>query len=226
MSMEPEVDHSFRSTRRASGARRKGFRRWGCLLLLVGARPPAPDLEQAPELPPPSGPYAVGIATFRWTDSTRPEPMVSDSTARREVVVYLWYPTRSDAREPLASYIPGFRALQRAVGDSALIRLLGASYDAAAAGRLRVHAHADAPLASARTRYPLLVFSPGFGETALAYATVLDDLASHGYVVAAPEHPFDALGAMVSSNRVVPFASSERFVVAQSRHHLFAEQPD
>ena len=137
--------------------------------------------------------------TFRWVDSARREILSSDPAARRQIVAYLWYPSRSRRGVPLAPYLPDFAALRAAVGDSALGRL-------ARAGRLRVHARDDAPFADEPRRHPLLIFSPGIGETALAYSTILEDLASHGYVVAALEHPFDALGADVAGGDVVPFA--------------------
>jgi predicted dienelactone hydrolase len=154
---------------------------------------------QSLTLPPPTGPFAVGRATFRWVDSARHEVLSADPAARRELVVYVWYPSRATRREP-APYLPDFDALQTTVGDSALGRLAGA-------GGLRVHAREGAPLAGGREPHPLLLFSPGFGETALAYSTILEDLASHGYVVAAIEHPFDALGADLSGGRIVPFAA-------------------
>lgn len=164
-----------------------------------GASAPVEISRQSVALPPPTGPFSVGRTTFRWVDSARHEILSADPAARRELVVYLWYPSRTRRGEP-APYLPDFDALRAAVGDSALGRLAGA-------GGLRVHARDHAPLAGGRERHPLLLFSPGFGETALAYSTVLEDLASHGYVVAAIEHPFDALGADLSDGRIVPFAA-------------------
>ena len=178
----------------------------GGLLLMVagcagarGARAPVERPRQSVELPPPTGTFSVGRTTFHWVDSARQEILSADPAARRELVVYLWYPSRATRGEP-APYLPDFDALLAAVGDSALGRLAGA-------GGLHVHARDDAPFAGGRERHPLLLFSPGFGETALAYSTILEDLASYGYVVAAIEHPFDALGADLAGGRIVPFAA-------------------
>jgi hypothetical protein len=41
--------------------------------------------------------------------------------------------------------------------------------------------------------FPLLLFSPGFGNKPSQYLSQLEDLASHGYVVAGLEHSADAL---------------------------------
>lgn len=41
----------------------------------------------------------------------------------------------------------------------------------------------------ARGSYPLVVLSPGFAMTPGTYAWLAEHLASHGFVVVAPEHP-------------------------------------
>ncbi len=55
----------------------------------------------------------------------------------------------------------------------------------------------------------MLVFSPGFGETSLTYAAVLEDLASHGYVVFAVDHPHDAFCVVFPDGRAVPFDQAQ-----------------
>ena len=49
------------------------------------------------------------------------------------------------------------------------------------------------PADRANGPFPLLLFSPGFGGKPSQYLSQLEDLASHGYVVAGLEHPVDAL---------------------------------
>src|SRR5687768_4546687 len=47
--------------------------------------------------PAPTGPYAVGRRMVAWVDSTRAEPV--DSTRRRELVGWVWYPRASGGSE-------------------------------------------------------------------------------------------------------------------------------
>ena len=47
-----------------------------------------------------------------------------------------------------------------------------------------MHARADAPLLIGDAKLPLLLFTPGLGWLASDYNVLLEDLASHGYVVA------------------------------------------
>src|SRR5262249_23324327 len=59
------------------------------------------------------------------------------------------------------------------------------------AGKVTTHAVAGAPFASSLRRRPLLIFSPGDGMIRELYTAQLEDLASHGYVVAAITHVYD-----------------------------------
>jgi len=147
-----------------TGARRGTLRGVTIGLLGAAAAGSGAAAQERPEshpisMPLPTGSHAVGRTVLLLTDSARREPFASDPAARREVVVYLWYPSRPGART-----------------------------------------------APSRQPFPLLVFSPGFEETAQAYTTVLEDLASHGYVVAAIDHPYDALDVATPTGRPIPFA--------------------
>jgi predicted dienelactone hydrolase len=54
------------------------------------------------------------------------------------------------------------------------------------------------PTYRARGPFPLLLFSPGFGNRSSQYLSQLEDLASHGYVVVGLEHSVDALDSFES----------------------------
>ena len=53
------------------------------------------------------------------------------------------------------------------------------------------HAFEDVRLAEGHERFPLIIFSHGGGNNAIDYAYTLEALASHGYVVVAPDHVRD-----------------------------------
>src|SRR5205823_14014893 len=74
-----------------------------------------------------------------------------------------------------------------------------ARYLAASAGvqpalleSVKLNATADAAPLRRRGRWPVVVFSPGFGVERELYAGLVEDLANHGYVVVAIDHPHDA----------------------------------
>jgi dienelactone hydrolase len=49
---------------------------------------------------------------------------------------------------------------------------------------LLTHSYSDAPVSAAQKRFPVLVFAPGFDQLPLTYADLVEDIASHGYIVA------------------------------------------
>ena len=128
--------------------------------------------------PPPSGQYAVGRRFVVWTDSSRRDPV--DASRPRELPLWIWYPaapSAPSAGEPLLDETWRARRIER------LTAKLGPAV-ARAAGELRVHARPDAALLPGATKLPLLLFTPGLGWLASDYSVLLEDLASHGYVVA------------------------------------------
>ena len=153
-------------------------------------------------LPAPSGPYAVGRTTYRWVDDSRPETMTDASDDHRDVVAHVWYPAQAGGRG--AGYLPDYAALRPAlmsIPEFGWLKTLGL-------GLLSSYAWADAPVSGAQDAYPLLVFMPGNRTNAGLYSALLEDLASHGYVVAAIDHLYDAGVVLLSDGRAALFDES------------------
>src|SRR5262245_53020320 len=87
----------------------------------------------------------------------------------RELVVWLWYPASRNAPAQPAPYLPA--------GWEPVGQFWGFKGEGA-----HSHAFADAPLAGDRERYPVLVFSPA-GFPPLSLTAIVEEVASHGYVV-------------------------------------------
>jgi hypothetical protein len=71
------------------------------------------------QFPTPSGSFATARVTYYWTDPARPEPLSTKAGARREIVVYVWYPAVKTARAANpAPYFPDFSAARAAISDA------------------------------------------------------------------------------------------------------------
>lgn len=129
------------------------------------------------ELPAPRGPFAVGRCAVDVNDEARQEPYARRAT--RELSVWLWYPAVSvpDARRE--SYLPG--AWRRS-----------ALFWGVRSKRVRAHAVRDAPVADLEAPHPVLLFSPA-GFPPPFYTALFEELASHGYIVAAVSHTYEML---------------------------------
>jgi pimeloyl-ACP methyl ester carboxylesterase len=148
----------------------------------------ADSLNAAAGLPNPTGPFSVGKVTLHVIDSARTgaNPV---GRGPRELMLDIWYPAAPGAGATVpyvdvAAFDAGFNGF--------LQNELGAGYDALKGKTLQTHAHENAPFASDLKRAPLLFFSHGGGMVSQFYTVQLEELASHGYVVAAINHPYDA----------------------------------
>jgi hypothetical protein len=76
---------------------------------------------------------------------------------------------------------------------------------------MRAFSVEGAPLPPGDARYPVVVFAPGGGMKGLTYHVLLEDLASHGWVVAAIDPPYNARAVRFPDGRVLGnLAPSER----------------
>lgn len=143
-------------------------------------------------LPPPTGKLPIGRMTYFWKDASRGEPNTPDEQDKREVRVYVWYPAAADASGETAPYWPELKTLAKSMlADSILF------------GALRTHALAEATPAKDEDRYPVLLLSPGMGMNGVQYTGLVEDLVSHGYVVATVDHPYQCRAIALPDGRAV-----------------------
>ncbi|MET9210732.1 MULTISPECIES: alpha/beta hydrolase family protein [unclassified Nocardia] len=164
-----------------AGTRRRAWFRAGIGVLAVVSMLPW-AVPPSPELPEPTGPYAVGSEIFRWVDERRPEP-VTAAEDRRNVVVQAWYPTELTSGRQWV-YLDGQDSLPSRVSGIPGFLLSDTIID--------THATADVPVSPARERWPVVLFSPGYGAPRAFYSGLVADLASRGFVVLAIDHPYES----------------------------------
>ncbi|GAA2343590.1 hydrolase [Dactylosporangium salmoneum] len=127
-------------------------------------------------LPAPTGPEAIGTASMHLIDPSRPDPWVPGRRTR-ELMVQVWYPAcdvRGRVRAPWVS--PALAAALAPPGSTYTLPV--------------THAYLGAPAAAGRR--PVVVYSPGLGVERTAGTAVVEELASHGYVVVTIDHTHDS----------------------------------
>ncbi|TDB80603.1 alpha/beta hydrolase [Micromonospora sp. KC721] len=155
----------------------------------AAARPSA-----SPYVPEPTGPHPVGATALHLRDTSRHDPWVAEATAR-ELMVSLWYPTRSTGRLRAQYMTP--------MESELLLRDAGITsvpYDVLS--RTRTNASTDSAPAGRKRSLPLVVLSPGFTKPRSVLTGLAEDLASNGYVVAAVEHTYESVGTSFPDGRV------------------------
>jgi len=157
-----------------------------------------------------SDPYPVGRVSYDWVDRSRRETLSKDGNTHREIVVDVWYPAEQQANAQPAGYFPNAGKINQSPYVPAETRDLGDLWPTMVSGRVHSHAHENAPVASAPRRFPLLIFSHGFLSEPYLYTNQIEDLVSHGFIVAAIHHTYEVAVAVFADGRMVPF-SEENF---------------
>jgi predicted dienelactone hydrolase len=147
--------------------------------------PFAPASKDAAPDPSQAGPYPVGVRHFDLVDDLRTEASGPHEGKPRTLPLEVWYPARESARAEEQEDLLLFDELPPDLQE-------GLSPDDL--GRLSTIAVRDAAVrADDDDQYPLVVFSHGKGGTRVQSTFYTAYLASHGYIVAAPDHSGDTI---------------------------------
>jgi len=168
---------------------RKWRRRGGAILaiplLLIAAT--VPVLFPQFELPKPTGPYAVGLADYYLIDQTRPETFTEDPDDHREIAIRVWYPAvRPEQGEPVYY---GERAHEKSrilTRHTPMPPFIFDSYELIAA-----HAYRNAAMPPGTEQFPVLIYNHAYWASYFQHTSLMEELASHGYVVASIAHAYE-----------------------------------
>ncbi len=140
-------------------------------------------------LPNPTGEYNIGTTTFELTDQNRNETFTADPDDFRRILIQAWYPADDVTGLNRAPYLYNPSAfttgIQRAWGLPSII----VSHFSLTV----THSYEDAPLSDAEATFPVLIFSHGYGGVIMQNTVLMEELASHGYVVFSIAHPYEAV---------------------------------
>ncbi|MFF4190064.1 alpha/beta hydrolase family protein [Nonomuraea sp. NPDC001831] len=171
----------------------------------VASAPSAASASAAPApatyLPAPTGSRPVGTTSLYLKDTSRPDPWVP-SVKARELMVSLWYPARSPGRRR-APYMTA-KASELLLKDGGITHL-----PADTLSRTRTNAFTDARPAGRPRSLPLVVLSPGHSKPRTELTALAEELASHGYVVAAVDHTYENVATSFPDGRVTTCVTCE-----------------
>jgi predicted dienelactone hydrolase len=140
------------------------------LVLLLGACTASAILPMF-RLPAPTGPYLIGTRIFHLVDDHPSDPSSAGPDGKRQLMIQVWYPA-SPSHAPRAPY--------RKLAETTLM----SSYQAV----LWTHSRWNAPLAQHGAPFPLLLLNPAWNGRRTYYMYLVEDLVSHGYIVAGIDH--------------------------------------
>ncbi len=132
------------------------------------------------KVPTATGPYSVGAHSEVFLDENRPESRGTSATSPpRSIPATIWYPAEvSDGQTPLG-YDP---EITEALAIT--LKAPGVVFDYLT--RVSTNTFQDASPAAGR--FPVLLYSPGYGSTRFESMALITELVSHGYVVVGMDH--------------------------------------
>jgi predicted dienelactone hydrolase len=160
-------------------------------------------------LPSPSGTYGVGRIGYDWVDQSRAEAFSKRPDARREIVVYIWYPTQLRLKtSACADYLPhgdSIAKFEKTLSYNEVETTWGSSWYRIFTHQIITDTYDRVPILNGTERFPVLIFAPGYSVPSTMYTTLIERLVSHGYVVASIEPTYDVADVAFPDGRVIHF---------------------
>ncbi|MDV2998473.1 MAG: hypothetical protein N5P05_000079 [Chroococcopsis gigantea SAG 12.99] len=139
--------------------------------------------------PEPTGYYEVGTTSLHLVDRSRLELCDSGERSYRELMAQIWYPS------------------ERLEGEKALYlkdqRLVPHKLPFIHLGLVRTNSVENAPAARIDPSYPVILYSPSWNGYRTENTFLSEELASHGFIVIALEHPCAVPLAIYPSGKIV-----------------------
>ena len=134
-----------------------------------------------------TGAYDVGIKLYHLIDTNRLEQFTEDPDDYRELILQIWYPVSPGTSGERISYMdrPTFGWLFNR-SPVPLVTIPDTAYEF-----VRPYSK-QSPERMSSERFPVIIFSHGYDGVYQIYTSLIEDLVSHGYVVASINHPYIA----------------------------------
>jgi predicted dienelactone hydrolase len=152
---------------------------------------------------PPSGPYDIGVKTYHFIDESRPENFtVNDPDDLREMMVQLWYPlsTENASYEYQKNLYMDAISFQWLKGRSPIPLFTIPNH---ANQYVNPYSVQNPPIETIDGPFPVIIFSHGYDGVYQIYTSLIEDLVSHGYIIASINHPYIAGVTVFPDNRTI-----------------------
>lgn len=150
------------------------------------------------QLPEPTGIYKIGRISYHLIDPNRNEIETKIQNDKRELSITVWYPT-NETDHKQATYFPNFTNLKDAVSEKYGIPPFLLTY----LGKITTNTQEGVAVANNNKPFPVIVLSHGFPGTSFMFTSLIEEVVSHGFIVAAIDHTFYSNVTMLPTNKAV-----------------------
>lgn len=152
-------------------------------------------------LPEPTGQYAVGVRAFELSDASRPGLFLAGPDAPRRLLVRVWYPAQDVSGLTPAPY---FTEAETKSTARSLGALVGFPEFFTYVSHVKTNSYSDTPLIAGAANLPVVFYSHGYTSFLQQNAVLMEELASHGYVVFSVQHTYDSSDTAFLNGEVAP----------------------
>lgn len=154
-------------------------------------------------IPKPQGSYFVGTTYMSFTDTSR-KGIFTGANDYRKLAVQVWYPADNVKGKKAESYFPSEKCSSYLSKYMNSINIFG-QFELS-----KTNSFLDVKLSSKEAKYPIIIFSHGYGGFQGQNTVQMEELASHGYVVFSISHTYEAFVSIFPDGQIVPY-SPERY---------------
>ncbi|MFB0551991.1 MAG: hypothetical protein ACETWQ_01650 [Phycisphaerae bacterium] len=211
----PQIRPGTRTAAKPPSRKRRAFRIVGVVLGLLFLMYAAglPAVLPVFRLPEPTGQYPVGTMYLHVVDRTRPETFTPDESDCRELMIQVWYPAQPQSGAKRAPYLENANLASPVLAEFAQAfsptsrRLPSCIVEHLSL--VQTHAYLDAPISSAQSSYPVLLFSHGYLSLLGQNTVLMEELASHGYIIFSVGHTYEDAVTVFPDGRIIPADSTQ-----------------
>jgi len=151
-----------------------------------------------PKIPEPTGPHAIGTQTFHMVDTSRDEFYTDDPADKREIMMQIWYPAEPDADGETAVYLEDLDVMGSVLAE----RLNLPSFLLDHINLTKLSAKIDVDVLAEGEPFPVLLFSHGLRGMRQQNTAMVQELVSHGFVLATIDHTYGNVMTVFPDGRV------------------------
>ena len=186
----------------------------GSLLILIAVVASlAPIMFPVPALPRPSGQHPVGVRSFELVDRSRVGVLNAAKDQPRRLLVRVWYPAANTEGIEARPY---FDTAEAKTTARSMGQLFAFEPFITYMRHGRTNSFEKAPLLTGAADLPTVIYSHGYTAFLSQNTALMEDLASHGYVVYSVQHTGDSSATVFPNGEVVPMDPALIKMMAES----------
>lgn len=168
------------------------------------------------DLPEPTGPHFVGVRTFELTDPERLGVLDATADQPRRMLVRVWYPAQQAGDSPM----PYATKAEQRVTFVGLAEQIGVpSFFFSHLPLAKTNGFENVPVVASDTPLPVVLFGHGYGSYFAQNTVLMEELASHGYLVISMSHPYDSAPVQFSDGSLIETSNEPRQEALDDQGH-------